>query len=106
MTPRGRCAERVQAANRKIPVNEAELGFVMAHEIGHLMLPGSSQTDTGPMKNHWHVRDLQRLNLLTLDFSAEQADQIRRTLENASHDELRARSTLNRSTWAEGGPFS
>lgn len=56
MTPPGHRAERVQAA------------------------AGGSQTDTGPMKNHWHVRDLQRLNLLTIDFSAEQADQVRRTL--------------------------
>lgn len=78
--------ERVRAAARKIPANEAELlGFVMAHEIGHLVLPRGSQPDTtGLMKNHWQVRDLQRLDLLTLDFSAEQARQVRDTIENAS----------------------
>jgi hypothetical protein len=77
--------QRVRAAAGKIRSNEAELlGFVMAHEIGHLVLPRGLQPDSGPMKNHWQVHDLQRLDPLTLDFSTEQADQIRRTLENAS----------------------
>jgi hypothetical protein len=77
--------ERVRAAARRIPANEGELlGFVMTHEIGHLVLPRGSQPDSGPMKNHWHLRDLQRLDLRALDFSAEQARQIRGTLENAS----------------------
>jgi hypothetical protein len=74
--------ERVRAAARKIPTSEAELlGFVIAHEIGHLLLPRGSQLGTGPMKDHWHIRDLERLDLLTLDFSTEQARQIRSTLE-------------------------
>jgi hypothetical protein len=77
--------QRVRAVARTIPANEGELlGFVMAHEIGHLMLPRGLQADNGPMKNHWHVDDVRRLDPLTLDFSAEQADQIRRTLENAA----------------------
>ena len=78
--------QRVRATARKIPAHEADLlGFVIAHEIGHLVLPRGSQPDTtGLMKNHWHVRDFQRLDLLTLDFSTEQARQIRDTIENAS----------------------
>ena len=78
--------QRVREAARKIPAHEADLlGFVIAHEIGHLVLPRGSQPDpTGLMKNHWHVRDFQRLDLLTLDFSAEQARQIRDTIERAS----------------------
>jgi hypothetical protein len=77
--------ERVRAAAGRIPANEGELlGFVMAHEIGHLMLPGGLRQDTGPMKNHWHIRDFQRLSLPTLEFSPEQARLIRRTLADAS----------------------
>ena len=78
--------QRVRDAARKIPAHEADvLGFVMAHEIGHLVLPRGSQPDSiGLMKNHWHVRDLQRVDLVTLDFSAEQARQVRDTIENAS----------------------
>jgi hypothetical protein len=78
--------ERVRAAAKRIPAPEADLlGFVIAHEIGHLVMPRRSQPDlTGLMKNHWHVRDFQRLDLLTLDFSDEQARQIRDTIERAS----------------------
>ena len=78
--------QRVRAAAKNIPAPEADLlGFVIAHEIGHLVLPRGSQPDlTGLMRNHWHVRDFQRLDLLTLDFSAEQARQIRDTIERAS----------------------
>jgi hypothetical protein len=78
--------QRVRAAARKIPAPEADLlGFVIAHEIGHLVLPSGSQPDlTGLMRNHWHIRDFQRVDLLTLDFSAEQARQIRETIARAS----------------------
>jgi hypothetical protein len=77
--------QRVRAAAGQIPAHEADLlGFVMAHEIGHLVLPRGLHADSGPMKNHWHVRDLQRVDLLALEFSAEQAREIRRTIEHAS----------------------
>jgi hypothetical protein len=77
--------ERVRTAARQVPTNEAELlGFVMAHEIGHLLLPAGSGSDTGPMQNHWNTRELRGFDPLRLEFSAEQALQIRSTIENAS----------------------
>jgi hypothetical protein len=76
--------DRVRSAAARIPLNEGELlGFVMAHEIGHLVLPGDSPADTGPMKNHWDVRDLRGLDLRRLEFSEQQASVIRSTIENA-----------------------
>jgi hypothetical protein len=76
--------ERVRTAARQGPTNEADLlGFVMAHEIGHLLLPGGSGSDTGPMQNHWNTRELRGFDPLKLEFSAEQALQIRSTIENA-----------------------
>jgi hypothetical protein len=74
--------DRVRAAATRIPVNEAELlGFVMAHEIGHLV-SGGPLGETGPMKNHWNVRDLRGVDLGALEFSEQQANAIRRTIEN------------------------
>jgi len=81
--------DRVRSTATRIPVNEAELlGFVMAHEIGHLMLPGDSlaDKDTGPMQNHWNVRDLRGRDLQQLEFSEDQARAIRRTIESAGGD--------------------
>lgn len=77
--------ERVRTAAAQGPANEAELlGFVMAHEIGHLLMPGGSGSDTGPMRNHWDIRELRQLDPLKLEFSVQQALQIRNTIENAS----------------------
>jgi hypothetical protein len=74
--------ERVRSMAMRIPVNEADLlGFVMAHEVGHLV-SGGSLGETGPMKNHWNVRDFQRIDLRALEFSEQQARAIRGTIEN------------------------
>ena len=68
-----------------IPAKEDELlGFVMAHEIGQLVLPRGCQPDSTGDHEPLVVRDLQRIDLLTLDLSAEQARQVRDTIENAS----------------------
>jgi hypothetical protein len=59
------------------------LGFVMAHEIGHLLL-GRGWGSDGVMKNHWARRDLQRIDPLQLAFTDAEASQIRRTIQNDS----------------------
>jgi hypothetical protein len=56
----------------------------MAHEIGHVTLPRGSHTKAGLMKSDWDVRDLGRADLLKLQFSEQQADQIRSTIESES----------------------
>src|SRR5262249_45030765 len=77
--------DRVRSVALEVPTNEGNLlGFVMAHEIGHLMLPRGSHSRAGLMKSDWDVRDLGRVDLAKLQFSEQQAAQIRSTIESES----------------------
>jgi hypothetical protein len=53
------------------------MSVVMAHEIGHLLLPHGSHTPDGLMRANWGVADLRSVDRSTLRFSAEQAEQMR-----------------------------
>lgn len=55
----------------------------MAHEIGHLLLPYGSHSDTGIMKGHWDVEELRRLEPDTLRFTPWQAQMIRGRMSRA-----------------------
>ena len=80
------------------------LGYVMAHEIGHLLLPAGSHDTQGLMRPEWAVRELTSVDVLKLEFSQFQASQIRRAVERRHPDALAAGdSTDNRSLWI--GPF-
>jgi hypothetical protein len=73
--------DRVRDTAARAAMNEDDLlGFVMAHEIAHLMLPRGSHVEAGLMRGHWNVRDFQRTDVLKLGFSPEQASGIRSTL--------------------------
>ena len=62
-------------------MNEDDLlGFVMAHEIAHLMLPRGAHAEAGLMRGHWNVGDFRQTDVLKLGFSADQASAIRSTL--------------------------
>jgi hypothetical protein len=54
------------------------IGLVIAHEIGHLLLPYGSHSDTGIMRGQWDIRDLRRVSLHALGFTQFQAQEIRR----------------------------
>jgi hypothetical protein len=70
--------DRVRASAAAAAMNEIELlGFVMAHEIGHLLLPRGSHLKDGVMKGHLERRDLQQLDVRTMEFTATEASQIR-----------------------------
>jgi hypothetical protein len=56
------------------------MGMVMAHEVGHLLLPSRSHSDNGLMRGHWAAADFSHLDALDLGFSLEQVDEIRRTI--------------------------
>jgi hypothetical protein len=74
--------DRVRDTAARAAMNEDDLlGFVMAHEIAHLLLPPASHTQTGLMRGHWNVRDLQQTDVLKLGFSPEEATGIRGMLE-------------------------
>jgi len=73
--------DRVRDTAARAAMNEDDLlGFVMAHEIAHLMLPRGAHEETGLMRGHWNVRDFQHTDVMTLGFSPQQAAEIRSTL--------------------------
>ena len=65
------------------------LGLAMAHEIGHLLLPPNSHTETGIMRAHWYFPSKVDFLLATygkLEFTPKQGELIR--------SEVLRRSTL------------
>lgn len=63
--------------------NVAALAFVMAHEIGHLLLPYGSHSDTGIMRGRWDRKTFRRLEVQRLRFTPLQGRQIRHLLDFA-----------------------
>ena len=53
------------------------LGHVMAHEIGHLLLPFGMHSPTGLMCGHWNSPQVRRAVIGQLQFTPEQAELIR-----------------------------
>jgi hypothetical protein len=77
--------DRIRQVAATGPARETELlGFVMAHETGHLLLGRGSGTRTGLMKCHWDRRSAQLLDPSTLGFSDLQAFRIHTRLMNGS----------------------
>ena len=66
------------------------MGFVVAHEAGHLLLGRGARSTTGLMKCYWDRHKMQQLDALNLGFSELQAFRIRNTLKDGG---LRADST-------------
>jgi hypothetical protein len=61
------------------PLDEL-LGVVVAHELGHLLLPHGSHSADGVMRAQWEVGELRRIGRRRLDFTEEQAALIRERL--------------------------
>jgi hypothetical protein len=53
------------------------LGHVMAHEMGHLLLPANSHSESGVMRADWDSRQLLRMVHGGLQFTPEQGELIR-----------------------------
>jgi hypothetical protein len=53
------------------------LAVVMAHELGHLLLPFGSHSPSGVMRGRFSRDDFMPLNQQQLDFTSAQADAIR-----------------------------
>ena len=76
------------------------LGYVMSHEIGHLLLPAGSHDTQGLMRPDWAVRELTSVDVLKLEFSQFQASQIRGAVERRHPDAPAAGlSADKRSLW-------
>jgi hypothetical protein len=59
------------------------LGVVIAHEIGHLLLPYGSHSETGLMRALWSARDFRSIDFRTLAFTSSQASDIRRRVSGS-----------------------
>jgi len=74
-------------AQFELPLN---LGCVIAHEVGHLLLGMNSHSGSGVMQARWDRRQMSQAMWSLLLFTPEQSKRIRA--------EARARATLQRAS--------
>ena len=75
--------DRVKEIARLTPLFTGRvLAMVMAHEVGHLLLPYGSHSDHGIMVGTWDPQQIRRAALSELAFTREQGDLIRRQLSD------------------------
>ena len=60
---------------------EVLLAYVVAHEVGHLLLGTDSHSECGVMRGRWSAEDLQEMELGRTAFDAGQARAMRRHVE-------------------------
>lgn len=72
-----RVVESASTENRAV---EMVLGYVIAHEVGHLLLPPPSHAASGIMRAAWNRKDLDDAERDRLRFRDEQAQRIRRRI--------------------------
>ena len=58
------------------------LSLVMAHEIGHLLLPYGSHSEGGVMLGHWNIERFSHIDLRGLRFTPLQGQQMRHVLRS------------------------
>ena len=83
------------------------LGAVIAHEIGHLLLPYGSHSSSGLMQGEWDNQQLLLARIKLLRFTAQQAELIRAHLmatqdessQNDANDRARPRATRPDGLW-------
>jgi hypothetical protein len=59
----------------------AVLGHVLAHEIGHILLGHNGHADEGLMKATWSAAEQRAMLYRPMRFTADQSEQLRRTLD-------------------------
>jgi hypothetical protein len=68
------------------------LGHLMAHEVGHLLLPVQSHSPSGIMRARWSRADLELAQQGRLRFTADQAESIRSKVSRLAEDERGAQA--------------
>lgn len=72
----------LRRVRRGAPVSTAQLlGYVIAHEIGHLLLGVNSHSRRGLMAAPWNHEDLLRISQRQLHFTAQQGRRIRQAVQ-------------------------
>jgi hypothetical protein len=72
------------------------LGFVMAHEVGHLLLGSNSHSDTGIMQGQWERKQVRQLMKGDLHFTGQQSKLIQAEVQTRmilEANQLRAASS-------------
>lgn len=68
------------------------LGYVMAHELGHLLLGRGAHSFTGIMRGGWDRHQILSVEMSSLRFTNEQARLIRSTVSEMNADYFNASS--------------
>ena len=88
--------DRVSALQSRTRPPATVLGRVLAHEIGHMLLPAGGHCDVGLMRGQWSAADLAVTSLATLGIPKRSMQSMRREaflrmlLANRSAEKLRA----------------
>ena len=78
---------RVQPLAKQHQIKDASLlGVVIAHEIGHLLLPYGSHSPSGLMRGEWDDRQFVLAGARLLRFTPQQAELIRAHLMDTQND--------------------
>ena len=75
-------AVRTLATSKQVELTTL-LGYVIAHELGHLLL-GPGHAMKGVMRPSWDLRDLEAIRHCCLRFSPAEAMRMRRVLQGAA----------------------
>jgi len=66
-----------EISNAEIENVECLLGYALAHELGHVLMPGRPHTADGIMRADWDIVDLSRISQGSLSFRADEKALIR-----------------------------
>lgn len=84
--------ERIQDFSEALALDVAlMLGHVMAHELGHLLLPYEAHTVSGVMRGAWDPAQAKAATAGTLTFNPDEARLIRERLAASASPTLHAR---------------
>jgi hypothetical protein len=84
---KGRYADVFFESVRRLGAEEADVGearvlaYVMAHEIGHLLLGSNAHSEVGIMKPRWSAIELRKIEMGKLAFTPIECEKIHRRLE-------------------------
>ncbi len=79
--------KRAEQASAQRQVDHAVLlGYLMAHELGHLLLGANSHSDRGLMRCPWESAELREAARGSLKFSSNQAESIKAQLRSYAQD--------------------
>lgn len=74
--------DRIRLASGGWPREPYLLAYVLAHEIGHILEVSDGHSQSGIMKAHFSLRDLEAMRAKALEFSSGDVEMIRQGLSH------------------------